>query len=301
MTVTDITPKAVEKPATIAQITEAGVYDIPAEVYHRDPVKGGSLSSSGARRILPPSCPALFWHERKHGTPRKKAWDFGTAAHSLVLGTGAQVVEVDADSWRTNDAKQQKAEIEAAGGVAVLPFEMAVIEDMAAALMAHPLASSLLARDRGLAEQTLVWRDAQTGVWRRALLDWLPHGHSGRMILADYKTTRDASPTALAKAVHDYGYGQQAQWYLDGVVELGLAGPLDPAFVFVFQEKSAPYLVTVAELDAPTMRIAAAKNRAAMVTFADCMRRGHWPGYSDDVVELALPTWAEAQDTEVYL
>lgn len=41
-------------------ITEPGVYDLPAEVYHADPVEGGSLSSTGARKLLPPSCPG--WH-----------------------------------------------------------------------------------------------------------------------------------------------------------------------------------------------------------------------------------------------
>ena len=34
---------------TAPGITEPGVYDIPATAYHRDPVVGGSLSSTGAR------------------------------------------------------------------------------------------------------------------------------------------------------------------------------------------------------------------------------------------------------------
>src|SRR5258708_26204894 len=43
----------------------AGVYGIPADAYHADPIEGGSLSSSGARRLLPPGCPALFRQDRK--------------------------------------------------------------------------------------------------------------------------------------------------------------------------------------------------------------------------------------------
>ena len=39
---------------------ELGVYDLPAAAYHRDPVEGGSLSASGAKKLMPPSCPALF-------------------------------------------------------------------------------------------------------------------------------------------------------------------------------------------------------------------------------------------------
>lgn len=301
-TVTELKPKAAEQapPTTIAQITEPGVYDIPAEVYHKDPVKGGSLSSSGARRLLPPSCPALFWHDRTSRAPRKKAWDFGTAAHSEVLGNGAPITVVDAADWRTKAAKEQRAEVEAAGGVAVLPSDYDVILAMAAQIKAHPTASALLRRDRGAAERTLVWRDYSSGIWCRALLDWLPHETDRRIIVADYKTTHDASPEAIAKSVEDWGYHQQAPWYLDGIKALGLHGGREPAFVFVFQQKSAPYLVTVVELDPVAMRIGEAKNRRAREVFRDCMASGRWPGYSDAIEYISLPAWAEKRDKEEY-
>ncbi|MGW9447058.1 hypothetical protein, partial [Bacillus mobilis] len=52
---------------TLSAITRPGVYDgIPEAVYHRDPVPGGSLSSSGARKLLAPSCPALFKYDQEH-------------------------------------------------------------------------------------------------------------------------------------------------------------------------------------------------------------------------------------------
>ena len=40
-------------------ITEPGVYDVPFDEYLRDPVPGGSLSTSGARLLLD-TCPAIF-------------------------------------------------------------------------------------------------------------------------------------------------------------------------------------------------------------------------------------------------
>jgi hypothetical protein len=49
-----------------ALITEPGVYDIAEDHYHADPVPGGSLSNSGAKKLLPPSCPAKFAYEREH-------------------------------------------------------------------------------------------------------------------------------------------------------------------------------------------------------------------------------------------
>lgn len=67
-------------------VTEPGVYDdMPEHVYLADPVPGGSLSFSGAKALLPPSCPALYRHQRDHGRPPKPAFDFGHAVHSMVL------------------------------------------------------------------------------------------------------------------------------------------------------------------------------------------------------------------------
>jgi hypothetical protein len=68
-----------ERPVTI---TGPGVYDqVPEHVYHADPIPGGSLSSSGARKLLAPSCPALFKHDQDNPQPHKKTFDIGTAAH----------------------------------------------------------------------------------------------------------------------------------------------------------------------------------------------------------------------------
>jgi hypothetical protein len=49
--------------AVAEKITKPGIYPgVPDEVYHADPVEGGSLSSTGARKIL--DCPAKFKWER---------------------------------------------------------------------------------------------------------------------------------------------------------------------------------------------------------------------------------------------
>src|SRR5207248_11468429 len=83
------------------QIVEPGVYDITNDVYHADPVPQGSLSSTGARQLTPPNCPALFKWQLDHPEPPNSVFDIGTAAHKLVLGDGPQIVEVDADDWRS--------------------------------------------------------------------------------------------------------------------------------------------------------------------------------------------------------
>lgn len=292
MTVLD-TPTVVTKPGLYA--------DMPEDVYHGDPVPGGSLSSSGARKLLPPSCPAIYRYEQDHGSPAKRTFDFGHAAHKAVLGIGADIVEVDAGDWRTKAAREERDAAYAEGKVPLLAAEVAQVDAMAAAIRQHPVAAALFDHARGgKPEQSMFWQQPvpvatpdgprPTTVWRRARLDWLPSlTASGRLIIADYKTAACAEPGKFTRAVFDHGYHQQAAWYIDAVTALGLAD--DIAFVFVVQEKNPPYPVTVCELDFDALRIGRLLNHRALTTFADCQRTGRWPGYSDEVELITPPPW----------
>lgn len=273
------------------RITKPGVYQITADEYHADPVPGGSLSSSGARKLLPPSCPALFDYERRHPLPPKPVFDFGSAAHELALGAGAGIVVVDADDWRTNAAKEQRDAAHAEGKTPILVKDYVVVAAMAAALKVHPIASALLDAKRGKPEQALIWQDKNTGVWCRALVDFLRDPVAGQRIVAtEYKSARNASPEGIARAVWDYGYHQRAAWYLRGIRTL--LG--DAALVFIFQEKTPPYLVTCAELTAIALRHGDDLNKQALEIYARCTEAGRWPGYSDEIEPVSLPGWVEA-------
>lgn len=278
-------------------ISESGVYTIPEDVYHSDPVPGGSLSSSGARRLLPPSCPAVFRYEQLNGRPNKKTFDFGHAAHAEVLGIGAPLEVVDAEDWRTKAAQEARKAAYAAGHVPILAAEHQQVLGMAAALREHPIASALLDPDRGQPEQSLFRLDTTHEVWLRARLDWLPDPADGRMIIPDYKSTVSAEPASVAKSIANYGYHQQAAWYLDMVLALGLAETA--AFVFVMQEKTPPYLVTVAEPDSASLRIGRHLNQQALEVYAECSATDTWPGYTDDVELVSLPPWVTNKYLEI--
>lgn len=277
--------------AVAEQITVAGVYDIPADVYHGDPVAGGSLSSSGARRIL--ESPARFRYEQDHPRRTTKAFDHGHAAHRVVLGAGPDYVRVERERWDTKAVKAEVADIRASGRVPLKPEDHSAVRAMAAAILTHPLARVLFDPDGGTPEQTLIWHDEATGVWRRAMLDW----RRGRVI-ADYKTADSASPASFARSAANYGYHQQDAWYRDGVAALGLDE--EPAFVFVVQEKDPPYLVAVYDLDDEALRIGRERNRRALERYRDCSESGLWPGYSADIETIALPRWVGYQHDEEY-
>jgi hypothetical protein len=272
-----------------------GVYDIPAEEYHADRT---SLSSSGARKLLPPSCPALFKWEQDHGQPTKATFEFGTAAHQMVLGSGPELVVVDRERWDTNAVKAEVAAIREAGAVPLKPSQMAEIKAMAEALRAHPLAAALLDPQYGKPEQSLFWRDPESGVNCRCRLDWLPVSDDGRMLVPEYKSCINASLKAFERSVAEYRYDQQAEWNTDGLRRLGLAD--DVQFLFIAQEKTAPYLVNVITLSVDWLLMARDRNVRARETYAACLESGRWPGYSDDVVTAGPPAWLEAEHDREY-
>lgn len=276
-------------------ITEPGVYDIPADVYHAQP----ALSVSGMKKLLPPSCPALFRYEQDHPQPPKREFDLGHAAHRLVLGAGEQLEVLDFDDYKTKAAQEAKRAAYAAGLVPLLPKEVEQVEAMAAAVRSHPLTRGLFDPDRGVSEQSLFWRDPVAGIALRSRLDW--HGRPsphGRYIVADYKTCISVDIDDIEKAIYRFGYHQQGAQYDSAVRALALAE--EPVYVLVFQSKDAPYLVRVVQIEQTALRIGRAKNRAAIEIFRECTTTGRWPGY-EDVSYAALPAWAEKRETEDYL
>ena len=251
--------------------------------YHAD---RESLSVSGAKLLL--KAPALFRH-RQDNPEHKDVFDFGTAAHALVLGVGAPLAVIDAPDWRSKDAREQRDKARANGETPILAGDHDKVRAMADVLSTHDTAMRLLSD--GQAEVSAYAPDEPTGVMRRARFDWL-----GSTILTDYKSTRSADPWAFAGDVAKFGYHMQAAWYLDLARDLG--HPAE-AFAFIAQEKEAPYLVEVYDLDEQAIERGRELNRRALERFRDCTESGLWPGYTGrQFSTLSLPKWAH-YDNEV--
>lgn len=270
-------------------ITEPGHYpDLDEADYHADPVVGGSLSSTGARTLL--DVPARYAYEREHGGPASAPFDTGLVVHKLVLGVGAPVVEIDASDYKTKAARAAKDNARAAGKIPILSRELRAAEAMADTLHLHPIAGRLLAR-AGRPEQSFVARCPETEVMCRARTDWLPDVlDEARPLVVDYKTTVDASPDAFAGSVRKFGYHIQASWYLDVLAWLNPDRPRGK-FVFVAQEKTPPFLVSVHELDEEALSWGQVLGRKARDLWRACTASGDWPGYPLQVQNIRLPGW----------
>lgn len=257
--------------------------------YHSDP----ALSSSGARKLLAPSCPALYRYEREN-PPAKTTFDFGRAAHAAVLGVGGPICIVDAEDWRTKAAREARDEAHAAGQTPLLTADYEKVKAMAAALREHPRAAALLDPESGRAEVSAFWHDERFGIDRRARFDWLPDAVTdGVMVMPDYKSTASAEPRKFARSIFDYGYDVQAVFYADAVRAAGLAEVV--RFVFIAQEKTAPYLTAVYELDDIALAVGRARVDEACATFAECTVSGRWPGYPEEIEYVTAPTWLADQ------
>lgn len=242
--------------------------------YHAHAALGSTSLKTLATRT-----PAHWRWERDHPV-HKAAYDIGTAAHSLILeGDTSGVVIVDAPDWRTKAAKEAKDEAAATGKIALLEKEWAPIQAMHASVMSHPQARAALTGHK--AEQSVFWEEEYLALKCRPDA-WQP----GK--LWDLKTTIDASPNSFGKTAHNYGYHQSAAHYIDGVK--ALTGEELP-FGFILVEKTAPYLVSVVELDWEAIDLGRALNDRAKRIYRECADTGNWPGYPT-AEPVSLPNYA---------
>jgi hypothetical protein len=248
-----------------------------------------ALSASSARKLLPPSCPALFRQEQL--TPyTSDRMDLGKVAHAVILeglSVDDTALEVPGD-WRTKDAKARLEEASERGLIPLHSKDFQAVAGMVASIRANRLASALF--DGGQPEVSMFWQDQRTGISRKGRLDMLAQPRkSGRRIIPDLKTAASAEPVEWAKSAANLGYGMQAAAYEDAVKILGIDD--EPQVLFVVVETRAPYLVSVIELDETAMDIARNLNNRACAIYAECTETGVWSGYGDQVHLATMPAW----------
>lgn len=255
--------------------------------YHADPVPGGSLSSTGARRIL--DSPARFDWERTHRV-ESRAFDVGHAVHMKILGVGPQIVAYPDEHLTPSGNPSTRAATKAwedgqraEGFAPIAPSDLARVNAMVEAVLAHTGARSVLEQP-GDSEVSAFAPDPETGVWCRARFDRLgPH------IAADVKTTAgSASSAGFGRDAAKYGYPIQEAHYLDTLL---WATGEQPPMTFVCVEKARPHLVAVHQFDEVTRLTARDLAAKARRIYAECMATGEWPGYPDEVMTTHIPAW----------
>ena len=294
-----------------------GIHKISAANYHADPCVGPSLSSSVAK-ILYARSPrhAFLAHPRlnKNYTAFKPSSNMtlGTAAHRVVLDdTLDNIVLVEADSWRTNAAKDTRDAALANGKIPLLPPDYELLEPMWDAMKETSAGFPYVgdAFRAGLTERSFIWSDClktfgeggireSEKVWFRARPDiyWAMklHGGDGSIeapgLIYDYKTT------ALPATAEGWGRNQIWEYAMQvGHYRRGFCAVHDidipPRFIFVVQETTPPHGVALFELDAEGLafcdRIAASAARRWIYS----VLTDKWPSYLLGINVVATPGW----------
>lgn len=231
------------------KVMPQGIYfNMPNEVYHADL----SLSNSGMGKLL--KSPVHYWHDSPMNPDREpldtKALREGRILHTLLLEP-----EKFHREW---EIKPNVKSTTVAGMVGE-----GVYNDLIKAvksLRSDKIIASLF--KFGYPEVSLFWIDEDTGVPCRMRTDYLSLN-----IAADLKGTANLDTYNLGYSIADYGYHRQDAFYLHGLAQVKKLIQNDTAiikdcpndewlqefvkrwhnkFVFVFQEKKAPF-VTRAE------------------------------------------------------
>jgi exodeoxyribonuclease VIII len=99
--------------------------------------------------------------------------------------------------------------------------------------------------------------------------------------LWDIKTTEDASPAGILKAIRAYRYNLQAYFYR--LCYETAYGRRMLGFRFLFIEKAPPFATAVVEIGPELMSYAVADFEKALQTYRECTTLGEWPAYGDDI------------------
>lgn len=267
-----------------------GIYQIPAAEYHADPCPEPSLSSSIANILLTRSPYHAYMHHPKLGDAiheESSRFDLGKAAHSMLLENNDTSIEViQADDWRTKEAKTKRDEARLRGKTPMLEHHYIDVIKMVQAAREF-IAKSELAGifDNGLAEQTIIWREGD--LWCRARPDYLTLDWQ---INLDYKTATCAEPDYFGRHMANMGYDVQQAFYQRGLRAIG-GGPTS-SFVFLAQEIEPPYACSLHSLSSLAIDMAEEKVERAIADWGTCLRSGIWPSYPHNICYQQPPAWA---------
>jgi len=267
-----------------------GIYpDVPAEVYHQREL---GVVNTGALKILASQTPAHYkaWVDDQTEQPETPALVFGSALHALVLEPGLFAKEwalcPDFGDLRTKKAREARDAWAAdnPGVRAVSADDWRRLHAMRESIMRHPVAGKVFTGGR--AEVTAVWTDPRTGLVCKARYDYEREDIN---LLADLKSTDDASPRAFARSIAKFQYHIQDAHYSDG--PRVLRGE-ETRFLFVAVEKQPPYCVGTYMLDTESAMRGEEMRARGMEALDECLRTDAWPSYPNEVNTIALPNWA---------
>src|SRR6185503_6781624 len=287
-----------------------GVFDYPIERYH----SGEGISRSALWTFK--QLPHKFWYQYMSGEyePQKtsRAFYFGSLVHTLVLEPHLfseeycmkpklepmpeavrlkdvgreqfeQIKSARAEVAERNNAIKAEFEQQVESKIVLSDEDFSLAMDMRNSVVLNSTAVELM---RGAKfEQSIYWRHEPTGLICKARPDiW-----NGR-IVADLKTTADASYRGFQQSAYKDGYFLQAAMMYEALKSIG--EPFDN-FVYICVEKMPPHSIALYMLDDEALQFGIDMFHALMERIAICFEKNVWPDYG--IQKITIPNYASLE------
>lgn len=277
------------------------VKNVPMAAYHSQAISPlPSISSSGIRLIESKS--PLHFFDKWEGNPdreeeeAKHHFSWGRALHHLSAGEADfqahfAVRPDEWDSWRTKDAKQWRAQMEADGRDILVPDDLVNLRIAGERLSGHPTIQAGILN--GEIECSIFWpvriklADGRVvEIMCKSRPDVLVQSAN---IIVDLKSTADASPVAVRRSLAEFGYYTQLAMAHEGL--LVTTGRQMTDHVLVFIESKRPCAINIKPLNSASIEWGLRQFERGLFKFATAIADNTWDGYGDDEVECGLPAW----------
>ena len=219
----------------------------------------------------------------------------GSAIHCLVLegeqAFGNQYAVMPKIDRRTKAGKEEYENFVARsrGKDIVKEADMPTIRSVYDSVRAHPSRREVLGTGRP--EAALQWKEPNSGLQCKALLDFVPLSSDPGNPIVDLKTTRDASPSGFCREIARYMYHGQAAFYSAGLSIVEGLPRRDVVLVAV--EIEPPYCVGFYRLSQEAMDSGERLFETAIDRWLGASATDDFkPHYTDGIENLSIPSWA---------
>jgi len=271
-----------------------GIYsNLSAAEYHALP----GASASRLRKLWQ-STPAHLKADLDGEREETDAMRLGTLAHALILEPEKPLPNLvvppaeyaAGKPWNYNATvcKEWRAKQVEEGKTVVSADQYNGLMGMALAVAKHTEAGVLFSN--GKAEVSCVGYDTSNAVDVRCRMDFVP---TAKNYLCDLKTTHDASEREFARTAYNSAFHIQAALYL--ALYNALSGEERSEFRFVAVEQKPPHAVNVFNCSPEFLSKGRADMSRTLALFARCLAEDHWPAYGEEVKQLNLPKYVEAE------
>lgn len=217
----------------------------------------------------------------------------------MAWGSAAHIAVLEPDRFATtvlrgpSDRRGKKWTefLDANPGKLVLPEpEFDDVVAMQNTVMQNHQVKALTTR-AGVSEASAFWQDPDSGVDCKIRPDRYVESLA---LMAELKTTNDASPDTFRRTAMKLGYDLGDAMYSEGWNRAG-GGEVED-FIFVVVERDPPYAHAIYQLDEPARLRGRTIMQKALLTYKQCKAAGDWPGYPATVSRLSYPEWVYSME-----